>query len=150
MISGSSTPSHMPPIVPTFSLNPSSGLSNDDSNPDLPNAPITSASYRCHCGYEPAGEEKWKASNLRRHKRTQHPVEVKIHNCKYPGCTSTFTRSDNLRSHQRDKGHETGVRARAVKEVPDEDLRVRGPKRRKIRGSNATDSGKGVVDDKER
>jgi hypothetical protein len=147
---GNHTPFHTLPTVSTFSLNPASDLSNDDSHQDIPNASIASASYRCHCGYEPAGEEKWKASNLRRHKRTQHPVEVKIHACKYPGCTSTFTRSDNLRSHQRDKGHETGVRARALKEVSDEEPRVRGPKRRKIGDSNAKDDGKGVVDDKGR
>lgn len=77
---------------------PSSSTSNSsDSN-----------KYRCHCGYAPSGEEKWKASNLRRHKRTQHPTEVKTHRCGYLGCKSEFTRSDNLRSHRRDKGHFVG------------------------------------------
>lgn len=64
--------------------------------------------YKCHCGYIPRGEERWKASNLARHKRTQHPVEVKVYKCTFPGCASTFTRSDNLRSHTRDKGHDIG------------------------------------------
>jgi hypothetical protein len=62
------------------------------------------------CAYIPTGEEKWKASNLRRHKRTQHPTpEVggkKVWRCGWEGCGSVFTRSDNLRSHCRDKGHE--------------------------------------------
>jgi len=59
--------------------------------------------YRCHCGYEPEGEEKWKASNMARHKRIQHATRK--YTCGFRGCKSTFTRSDNLRSHQRDKGH---------------------------------------------
>lgn len=67
--------------------------------------PSTSLLLRCHCGYIPTGEEKWKASNLRRHKRTQHPAEEKrkLYRCKVKGCKSTFTRSDNLRSHAREK-----------------------------------------------
>ncbi|KAH8779513.1 hypothetical protein BGZ57DRAFT_760642 [Hyaloscypha finlandica] len=55
-----------------------------------------------------ASATRWKASNLRRHKRTQHPTELKVHRCGYPGCKSVFTRSDNLRSHRRDKGHFVG------------------------------------------
>jgi len=31
---------------------------------------------------------------------------VRKYRCGYPGCGSSFTRSDNLRSHRRDKGHE--------------------------------------------
>jgi hypothetical protein len=64
--------------------------------------------YRCHCGYEPEGKEQWKASNLRRHKRTQHSFQLKL-SCNYPGCSSIFTRSDNLRSHQREKEHATEI-----------------------------------------
>lgn len=77
------------------------------SQPTLPPSSPDSSSnkYRCYCGYTPSGEERWKASNLRRHKRTQHPTELKVHTCGYPGCKSVFTRSDNLRSHRRDKGH---------------------------------------------
>jgi hypothetical protein len=74
-----------------------------------PSSPESSSNkYRCHCGYTPSGEERWKASNLRRHKRTQHPTELRVHRCGYPGCKSVFTRSDNLRSHRRDKGHFAG------------------------------------------
>jgi hypothetical protein len=32
-----------------------------------------------------------------------------VYKCRWPGCKSEFTRSDNLRSHQRDKGHVVGV-----------------------------------------
>jgi hypothetical protein len=49
-----------------------------------------------------------KAANLRRHKRTKHSEGVERHGCEYPGCTSSFTRSENLRVHQTDKGHEMG------------------------------------------
>jgi hypothetical protein len=81
--------------------------------------------YKCHCGYIPRGEEKWKPSNLARHKRTQHPVEAKVYNCRFPGCASTFTRSDNLRSHARDKGHEMkGDRKRW--DMSGEDCEVKG------------------------
>jgi hypothetical protein len=82
-------------------------VSTSPPQPSLPASSPDSSSnkYRCHCGYVPSGEEKWKASNLRRHKRTQHPTEQRVHRCGYPGCKSVFTRSDNLRSHRRDKGH---------------------------------------------
>lgn len=63
--------------------------------------------YRCHCGYVPTGEERWKASNLSRHKRIQHPEKgSKVYKCQWEGCGSTFTRSDNLKEHVRKKGHE--------------------------------------------
>lgn len=80
-----------------------------NTDPILAKNPIMTARYKCHCGYIPAGEEKWKASNLRRHKRTQHPDleggKCKEYRCQWPGCKSVFTRSDNLRSHQRTRGH---------------------------------------------
>lgn len=72
-------------------------------------SPASTKELRCSiCDYIPTGEEKWKASNLRRHKRTQHPElnGKKAWKCKWPDCGSVFTRSDNLRSHVRDKGHE--------------------------------------------
>ncbi|EKD14634.1 zinc finger protein [Drepanopeziza brunnea f. sp. 'multigermtubi' MB_m1] len=65
-----------------------------------------------HHHYAPAGEHKWKASNLRRHQRIQHPNTVgesKVYVCRWRGCQSRFTRSDNLRCHVRDKGHFEGV-----------------------------------------
>ncbi|KAF4633305.1 hypothetical protein G7Y89_g4818 [Cudoniella acicularis] len=70
----------------------------------------TPTTYQCDlCPYIPLGEEKWKASNLRRHKRTQHAKKGE-YVCKWPDCGRSFTRSDNLRSHMRDKGHESGVK----------------------------------------
>ncbi|TAQ84648.1 hypothetical protein B7494_g7021 [Chlorociboria aeruginascens] len=86
--------------------------------------------YRCFCGYEPAGEERWKSSNLTRHKRTKHSREMKSYACNFPGCISTFTRSDNLRSHQRDKGHgdeEVMVRSMSLEDgYADEGFRDEG------------------------
>jgi len=63
--------------------------------------------YKCqYCGYEPIGEEKYKLSNLTRHKKTQHRNEKsRPYACAFPGCGSTFTRSDNLKNHHRYKGH---------------------------------------------
>ena len=37
--------------------------------------PSSTEKYRCYCGYIPRGEEKWKASNLQRHKRVAHSSE---------------------------------------------------------------------------
>ena len=113
---------------------------NVASTPQSRLPPSTSSSsasnkYRCHCGYTPSGEERWKASNLRRHKRTQHPTELRVHRCGYLGCKSVFTRSDNLRSHRRDKGHFVGLEAESSSEMGMGERgtseRARGPKRRK-------------------
>ncbi|EHL00960.1 hypothetical protein M7I_3078 [Glarea lozoyensis 74030] len=92
---------------------------------------------------ESCGDEKWKPSNLRRHKRTQHASADKKGSwvCKWEGCTKSFTRSDNLRSHMRDKGHgiETATNPHAIEEEDeeghgkqDQDGEERGPKRRKL------------------
>ena len=104
------SPSAMPASSPFPPPTTSSAIFTSHSSSATPSASTSSTAeqnkYKCYCGYIPRGEEKWKASNLARHKRTQHPVEVKVYKCGFPGCSSTFTRSDNLRSHARDKGHE--------------------------------------------
>lgn len=109
------TPTTLDP-TPTPALTPS---------PNDSPTPVSAKELKCSiCDYMPAGEEKWKASNLRRHKRTQHPLlnekgDKKVWKCKWPGCESVFTRSDNLRSHARDKGHEvekTKGKERAIDE----------------------------------
>lgn len=52
---------------------------------------------------------KWKPSNLRRHQRVQHPPggggggENRVYACRWRGCKSRFTRSDNLKCHAREK-----------------------------------------------
>lgn len=108
-------PSHSrTPHPPTNLFSPLALLptSRQPSTPPLHQALSQSSkasqvNYTCRiCGYIPTGEDKWKASNLRRHKRTQHPVEAKTYPCPFLGCESTFSRSDNLRDHQRRKGHE--------------------------------------------
>lgn len=114
--------------VPTILVS-SSANSADSHSPSS-----TGTKYRCHCGYVPTGEERWKASNLSRHKRIQHPENgSKVYKCEWEGCGSTFTRSDNLKEHVRKKGHqvwrvegekETGQgeskRKRRKKEMKDE------------------------------
>jgi len=103
------TPKHAPPPPPTST----SATPPSESPTPAPNT--TTKDLKCPiCAYIPTGEEKWKASNLRRHKRTQHPSPdekggKKVWRCQWKGCGSVFTRSDNLRSHARDKGHEVGV-----------------------------------------
>jgi hypothetical protein len=93
----------------TLDPTPASTPTHNDSP-----TPASTKELKCTiCDYIPTGEEKWKASNLRRHKRTQHSSlndkgRKKVWKCKWPGCESVFTRSDNLRSHARDKGHEVG------------------------------------------
>ena len=101
--------------MPSFQNHTSSRLSSQpQQQAHSPNHPpghlhneASISKYRCHCGYEPSGEEKWKGSNLARHKRIQHATHK--YRCGFRGCKSEFTRSDNLRSHQRDKGHEMKV-----------------------------------------
>jgi hypothetical protein len=113
---------------------PQNPSSTPQSSPTSSNMNASANKYRCHCGYVPSGEERWKASNLRRHKRTQHPTELRVHSCGYPGCKSVFTRSDNLRSHRRDKGHFEGLDSEPFSEGMGgmgASERARGPKRRK-------------------
>lgn len=102
--------------------------------------PISSAltsqnRHQCHCGYVPTGAEQWKASNLRRHKRTQHPTteNAKVYWCRYPGCVKGFNRSDNLKSHQREKGH--GGVVLVGGERDGERGRAKGEKRRRCEES---------------
>ena len=112
----------------------SASTSRDPTPPPHNNSgiltPASSLKYRCHCGYEPEGEEKWKASNMARHKRIQHATRK--YTCGFRGCKSTFTRSDNLRSHQRDKGH---VLVMAIGGEPpggSSESRKRGTKKRRV------------------
>jgi len=137
--------SERPPFLQTFdSVHATSSfqqhVSQTPASPPQSTLPSTSPvsssnKYRCHCGYSPSGEERWKASNLRRHKRTQHPTEVKVHRCEYPGCKSVFTRSDNLRSHRRDKGHFLGFEGDSMTGDGADGMGnmegTRGPKRRR-------------------
>lgn len=106
--SASAIPTSSPFPPPRTPASASVPAFNSASTTSSAFSPSEKNKYKCHCGYVPRGEEKWKPSNLARHKRTQHPVEVKVYKCGFPGCASTFTRSDNLRSHARDKGHDVG------------------------------------------
>jgi hypothetical protein len=82
------------------------------STPSAPRNP--SSKYKCPCGFEPSGKEVYKASNLKRHKTTRNcrrffrnkrPETTKSFPCPYPRCSKKFTRSDNLRVHQKQKSH---------------------------------------------
>jgi uncharacterized Zn-finger protein len=144
-LSSSVIPTRSPFPPPASSIIFTASSSATHSSTATPSASNSSSSekdkYKCHCGYIPRGEEKWKPSNLVRHKRTQHPVEVKVYKCPFAGCASTFTRSDNLRSHARDKGHDvagatkewSGTEEKREKgDVEDVELRQRPSKRRNL------------------
>ncbi|KAH6666895.1 hypothetical protein B0J14DRAFT_659463 [Halenospora varia] len=74
----------------------------------------SSKQYKCTCGYEPKGKDINKPSNFKRHKTTRNcrrhsPYHrndsIKPFKCNYQGCTKSYTRSDNLKAHQRNKKH---------------------------------------------
>ncbi|KAF8853155.1 hypothetical protein BDZ45DRAFT_84538 [Acephala macrosclerotiorum] len=146
----SSSPAHPSPFPPPPQpqVQPSPIPTPNSSFKSTPNSSSSSA-LRCHCGYIPTGDEKWFASNLRRHKRTQHPSESKrkIYKCKISGCKSTFTRSDNLRSHRREKhGVDCGRSGRGGREDVDEEddeedgeARGRGKRVRSEKGKDQED-----------
>ena len=124
-----------PPQIPMFSsAPPSTSVSQYPAT-----TPTSQSSHRCHCGYIPTGEEKWKASNLRRHKRIQHASESKVYVCRWRGCKSSFTRSDNLRCHVREKGHYEGAEGGTGGSGEDDDRRR---KRRRIDGDGNVNGGK--------
>ncbi|CZT47681.1 uncharacterized protein RSE6_08269 [Rhynchosporium secalis] len=122
------TPTPTPAQLPRISSTPPS------PSQICPTSPFSESVYRCHCGYIPTGEEKWKASNLRRHNRTQHATESKVYICRWRGCKSSFTRSDNLRCHVREKGHYEGAgRDRDEDwEVTEEGGKIRKKKKRSV------------------
>ncbi|CAG8972051.1 hypothetical protein HYALB_00004915 [Hymenoscyphus albidus] len=113
------------------------------SNPTSQEPP----NYQCSlCEYIPSGKEKWKPSNLRRHRRTQHAsTETKgLHICPWPGCRKSFTRSDNLRSHVRDKGHEVGVGGgKEVAEEEEDEGRDGERERERVRKRRKVGRGRG-------
>jgi hypothetical protein len=139
-----SNPATLPPVVTVES--PSTSPDSAASTPPPPTPPQSGMVrlYQCDlCDYVPSGDEKWKPSNLRRHKRTQHASADKKGSwvCKWEGCTKSFTRSDNLRSHMRDKGHgvEATINPHAIdkedeegEDMHNQEGEERGPKRRKL------------------
>ncbi|KAG4442814.1 hypothetical protein IFR05_001695 [Cadophora sp. M221] len=98
-----------PPTPTATQIPTSSSISVSVSPSPTSTTPSSQTAQRCHCGYVPTGEERWKASNLRRHKRIQHASESKVYICRWRGCKSSFTRSDNLKCHVREKGHYEGA-----------------------------------------
>ncbi len=98
-------------ILSKLSPIPLTGLS-DPSPPPVSKDP--SSKYKCSCGFEPTGKEVYKPSNLKRHQSTracrrfspyQRSETTKSWQCPYPDCPKRFTRSDNLRVHQKQKRH---------------------------------------------
>lgn len=73
----------------------------------------SSSMYKCSCGFEPAGTDIYKSSNLKRHQKARicsqfspykRPETKRAYQCPYSGdgkeiriCKKQFTRADNLR-----------------------------------------------------
>ncbi|KAH8687875.1 hypothetical protein BGZ60DRAFT_394712 [Tricladium varicosporioides] len=84
---------------------------------ELPSSPPKQ--LQCGCGYVPRGKDANKSSNLKRHQsacqsdRRQTPYNLgrrnpklkRPHKCSYSNCRRSYTRSDNLKVHQRNKNH---------------------------------------------
>lgn len=107
-----SAPPNLSPIIPPSSntISHPHNLVVSTTTPNASSTPANATNSSCSlCDYKPTGEEKWKASNLRRHERTQHPKQAKMYPCRFPGCVKTFRRSDNLGNHIRDKGHSVSI-----------------------------------------
>jgi hypothetical protein len=93
---------------------PRSATTHSDPSSPPPIANDTLSKYKCHCGHEPSGKEVYKSSNLKRHQETtkcrrylpyRRPDPPKLFQCPFPGCDKDYTRSDNLRAHQKKKRH---------------------------------------------
>jgi hypothetical protein len=97
--------------IPPKRSSPHSTRLCDPSSPPVPIAP--QSKYKCSCGFESSGKDP---SNFKRHQSTKscqrqrlshykRPGTTKSWPCPYPGCRKKFTRSDNLRVHQKKKRH---------------------------------------------
>jgi hypothetical protein len=77
---------------------------------DLDTAGDISEGQECSCGHRPSGGKGNRRSNLKRHRETckyEHdgkPLAKKA-KCNWEGCEKRYTREDNLKVHQRSKGH---------------------------------------------
>ncbi|KAI4127878.1 MAG: hypothetical protein LQ347_004411 [Umbilicaria vellea] len=83
------------------SINPRVAASTPPRNPSQQDQ-VSSDYLECTvCKASFKGRSKHGRSNLRKHIRIKHATDPKSHDCPSSGCTSTFTRQDNLRSHWR-------------------------------------------------
>jgi hypothetical protein len=87
---------------------------SDPSPSPPPVAGDSSSKHKCPCGHEPSGKEVYKSSNLKRHQETmkchrfspyRRLEPPRLFQCPFPGCDKDYTRSDNLRAHQKKKQH---------------------------------------------
>ncbi|KAM3078731.1 hypothetical protein ACMFMG_006597 [Clarireedia jacksonii] len=89
-----------------FASSPSQSSSQDSLEP--PTSPTSSVSekttgtrLKCpFCSHIPKGD--WSKGNLKRHINEKHSIKDGSLTCNYNGCKTTFTRHENLKTHQRD------------------------------------------------
>ena len=103
------------------------------TTPTIKRKPL--AEYRCcaDCDHEPKGKVTHRISNLKRHRSTcpkfsPSAIHHRPHKCNHPGCPKRFTRSDNLRVHQKKMGHDPIYEMEVMSELPGSEpevLRVR-------------------------
>ncbi|KAH7235470.1 hypothetical protein BKA59DRAFT_278229 [Fusarium tricinctum] len=61
------------------------------------------------CGYIPQCDTRLFGDYMAKHMKSLHQETQQIHPCPYPGCTSQFSRLDNMRKHQRMMFHDVEV-----------------------------------------
>lgn len=94
------------PVQPDISL-PQPPQSDDQTPPQSNNTKTESHEVCELCGYRPKGDPRWFQGSMAKHKKTKHSAGPdKIFKCPYPGCNSAYkNREDNLKQHQKEKGH---------------------------------------------
>jgi hypothetical protein len=97
-----------PPQDPLLSIpTPHANAISPDSSAD--NLRRKRKNSRCRCGYEPKGKGGNKTHNYKRHKKTCMKPLVRKAICGHPGCDKRYTRSDNLKVHQKAKKHRPDI-----------------------------------------
>ncbi|KAF4636188.1 hypothetical protein G7Y89_g1888 [Cudoniella acicularis] len=103
------------PVIQDTPNSPTASLSSHDTSC------TSSSKYKCTCGFEPRGKDINKPSNLKRHRKTssckryipysrsRDPPPEKSFKCPFPDCGLSYTRSDNLLVHQRNKKHQNVI-----------------------------------------
>jgi len=109
-IQESSSPVHNIMFLPKKNISSPTTQSHTRRETSLTPLSPSHANIKCTCGFKPDGKEMYKRANLKRHQRTcrrftSYRVNKKVHACPFPKCKKSYTRSDNLLVHQRNKDH---------------------------------------------
>jgi hypothetical protein len=94
-----------PSRYPGLNINPFASSSSQSSSPNVLDSPTSPTSpkntNKCmYCGHVSKGD--WSKGNLKRHINEKHGIKDESLTCGYNRCPVTFTRPENMRTHQRD------------------------------------------------